>query len=267
MRENERLIAALEKTVEICPEVELAKFIRYISAVEDLAYMFDGDLAVQIECHNAISEDLFDYQAEVNEANYLDALGSCTFYDFTQENEQTAYDRYKAYAKNRAFFELTEKVNMKTFLERFSLEYVDADDYKDIIVINHKDTFLNIFPNAYRHMNGYVAARKGDKYIAKHVYLVKISCFGELLAYAMNECKKEYDECLVITIDWCESPRFTNYTRHIMYGMEYRSKEKVLEIYNDHRTIEKFHEFFWKANKIISDWDGVIFDDGTCDLE
>lgn len=267
MRENERLIAALEKTVEICPEVELAKFIRYISAVEDLTYMSDRDLAAQIEWHNAISEDLSDYQVEVDDAHYLDFLRSGRFYDFTKENEQIAYARYKAYAKKRVFFDLAEEVNMKEFLERFCLSYVESGNYKDITVVNHKDTFLNIFPNAYRHMNGYAVARKGDKYIAKHVYLVKTPCFGELLVYAMNECKEEYDECLVIAIDWCESPRFTDYTRHVMYGMEYRREEKVLEIYNEHRTIEKFHEFFQKANKIISDWDGVVFDDGTCDLE
>lgn len=55
---------------------------------------------------------------------------------------------------------------MKAFLESFCLTYVETDNYKDITVVNHKDTFLNIFPNAYCHMNGYVVARKGDKYIA-----------------------------------------------------------------------------------------------------
>ena len=156
---------------------------------------------------------------------------------------------------------------MRDFIKRFELLFVDADDYADITVINHKDIFLNDFPMAYRHMNGYVVARKGEKYIAKHVYLVKNPCFGELINYAMKECEEKYDECLVIAVDWCESPRFTNYTRHIMFGLEYRRKEKLVEIYNEYQTIEKFHEFFQKANRIISTWDGIVFDDGTCDLE
>jgi hypothetical protein len=61
------------------------------------------------------------------------------------------------------------------------------------------------------------------------VYLVKNPCFGELMNYVMRECKGEYDECLAIAIDWNESPRFTDYTRHIMFGLEYREKDRVVE--------------------------------------
>ena len=275
MKTNERLIVALKKTVEKCPEVELVKFMRYIGTIEDFAYMTDDDMAIQIEHYNKLfgfskQKGLFDYQAKPNDAFYIDELlyiKNCNFYDFTKENEKIAYERYKTGTQGKVFFELVEKVNMSDFLKRFELEYVDTDDYADITVINHKDTFLNIMPMAYKHMNGYVVARKGEKYIAKHVYLVKFPCFGQLMDYVMQQCKEEYDECLVIAIDWYESPRFTNYTRRIMYGMEYRKKDKVVEIYNDHQTIEKFHEFFQRANKIVSDWDDVVFDDGTCDLE
>jgi predicted AlkP superfamily pyrophosphatase or phosphodiesterase len=186
---------------------------------------------------------------------------------FTKENERISYDRYKLSAKGRVFFELSEKVNMKKFLENFELEFCDANDFADITVINHRDSFLNIFPMDYRHMNGYVVARKGDKYIAKHVYLVKIPSFDELLSVAMLQCKNEYDECLVVTIDWYESPRFTQYTNNIMYGLSYNRSENLVEIYSKHQTIEKFHAFMQKANKIITTWDGILYDDGTFEGE
>ena len=51
------------------------------------------------------------------------------------------------------------------------------------------------------------------------------------------------------------------------FGLEYRKKGNIVEIYNENQTIEKFHEFFQKANKIISNWKGVLYDDGTCDLK
>lgn len=272
MRDNERLLAALNKAVEICPEMEIIKFMRYLGSIDDMSYLPDSEMAEMVECYNQRAKDtsgFYDYKVEPNEMLYLEMIFLNAVeekYNFTKENEQIAYERYKTYSEGRVFFDLVEKVNMKDFLERFELEFVHAYNYSDITVINHKDNFLNIFPMAYRHMNGYVVARKADKYIAKHVYLVKNPCFGELMDYAMRYCKDDYDECLVIAIDWCESPRFTDYTRHIMYGLEYREKEKVVEIYNDHQTIEKFHEFFQKANKIVSDWDGVLYDDG-CDFE
>ena len=273
MRDNEKLIEALENAVENCPEVELVKFIRYIGSIDDMSYLSDSEIAEMIEYHNQRAKDtcdLYDYIFNPNEMNSFEIPLSDTVegkYSFTKENEQIAYERYETATFGRNFFDLVEKVNMKDFLERFNLEFVNADEYREITVINHKDNFLNRFPMAYRHMNGYVVARKGDQYIAKHVYLVKNPCFGELMDYAMQHCKDEYDECLVIVIDWDQSPRFVDYTRHIMYGLEYRKNEKVVEIYNDHQTIEKFHTFFQQANKIVSDWKGVLYDDGSCGLE
>lgn len=268
MRDNKKLMVALKEAMEINPEVEIIKYLRFICSVDNMNYISDREIAELIEYCN--SNDTFDdYEIVPNNIffNFIDYYVNEEKYDFTKENELMAYGRYKEYTEGKVFFNLYEKVNMKEFLERFELEYVNADDYCDLTVINHKDMFLNNFPMSYRHMNGYVVARKGEKYIAKHVYLVKNPCFGELMEYVMHECKREYDECLAIAIDWCESPRFTDYTRHIMYGLKYREKDRVVEIYNDNQTIEKFHDFFQKANKIISTWDGVIFDDGTCDLE
>ena len=193
MKDNERLIAALNKAIEIHPEVEIGKFINYISAVEDLSYMEDSDLAIQIEDYNHLAnkyKNHFCYNIKPNDKHYIDQLlyiDNCTFYDFTKENEQIAYERYKAVTKDKVFIDFAKEINMKNFLEKFELEIVEADDYADITIINHKDSFLNIFPLAYRHMNGYVVARKNDKYIAKHVYLVKIPCFGKLMHYVMQE--------------------------------------------------------------------------------
>lgn len=271
MKTNERFISALNKAIEICPEVELVKLIRYLSSVDEMAYLTDEDIATQLEHYNKMAEtctikSLYDYNIKPDDVLYMDrflCVDDCKYYDFSKENENIAYERYRKRTEGRFLGDLVEIVNMKDFLERFQLEYVEAEEYSDITVINHRDTFLNVFPMAYRQMNGYIVGRKGDKYIAKHVYLVKNPCFGELMDYAMKQCQDEYDECLVITIDWCESPRFTDYTRHIMYGMEYKKNEKVLEIYNEHQTIEKFHAFFQKANKIISNWEGIVYDDKT----
>lgn len=273
MERNKRLIAALNRAIEICPDVELVKFMHYMTSIDNPAYMTDDDLAFQIENYNELAEadkDLHPYHREPNDVSYFDRLlggFDSTFYDFTKENEEIAYQRYKKYTDGKVFVDLTETVNMKDFLERFTLIYAQSEDYKDITVVNHRDEFVDCLCRDYRHMIGYVVARKGDKYIAKHIYLVKVPCFGELMSYVMQQCKSEYDECLAIAIDWEESPRFTDYTRHILYGLEYNRNTKVVEIFNENRTIEKFHEFFQKANKIISNWDGVLYDDGTCDLE
>ena len=113
-------------------------------------------------------------------------------------------------------------------------------------------------------MGGYMVARKGDTYIAQHMYLVKIPCFGELLESLLYHCKEDYDEFFGIVIDWWDlNVRFTDYTNHIMYGLNYNRKEKIVEIYNEHQTIEKFHEYMQKANKILSSDDKVIYDDGS----
>lgn len=39
MKDNERLISALKQSIENEPDIELGKFIRYITSVSDLAYM------------------------------------------------------------------------------------------------------------------------------------------------------------------------------------------------------------------------------------
>lgn len=271
MKSNERLIAALNKAIKIKPDIEIGKYIRYMASVSDLAYMSDDDIARQIEQNNKMAEKYsieryFTFKA--TDINYSDKSKFGNYpeeklHDFTKENEEIAYERYKEKMKGRVIFDLNEKLDMSDFLRRFTLSYVEADEYKGITVLNHKNGFLDSFPMEYRHMNGYMVARKGDKYIAKHVYLVKIPCFGELMEYVMHYCKREYDECLVIALDWCESPRFTDYTNHIMYGLSYNRDEEIVEIFNEHQTIEIFHEFMQKANKIISEWKGVLYDDGT----
>lgn len=140
---------------------------------------------------------------------------------------------------------------------------MSADDFKDVTVINHRDNFLNSFPIEYRHMNAYVVGRKGDKYIARHAYAVKNPCFGELQEVVSFGFCEEFDECFAIAIDWMESPRFTDYTKHIMYGVCTRPNKKQIEIYDDNQTIEIFHELMQRSNIIESTWDGVIYDDGT----
>ena len=276
MKSNERLIEALNRAIKNKPDVEIGKFIRYITSVSDLAYMTDEDIARQIEDYNELAEDdikFWNYEFKPVEINYLDeALFSFgdspseKFYDFTKENEQIAYERYKEKTEGRKYFELTERLDCSDFLKRFYTFYVDPDDYKGITVINHRDDFLENFPDAYRHMNAYVVGRKGNRYVALHEYTVKNPCFGELFDSVAFGFRDGFDEIFAIAIDWMESPRFTDYTNHIMYGVCTRPALNEVEIYNTNQTIEIFHEWMQKSNKIIDGWDGVIYDDGTVDF-
>lgn len=272
MKANERLMAALNKAMENKPNIEIGKFIRFISSISDLAYMTDEDIALQIEEYNENAEDdpegLY-YKFEAAEINYHDIYRSSRdipgyeLFKFTKENEQIAYDRYKTKVGGHVFCELEERLDCRDFLKRFWLLFVGADAYKGVTVINHRDNFLNGFPSEYSHMNAYTIGKKGDKYVAMHRYAVKNPCFGELfydIAFAHSE---DFDECFSIAIDWCESPRFTDYTNHIMYGVCTRPGKNEVEIYSENQTIEIFHELMQKSNKIISTWDGVIYDDGT----
>lgn len=272
MKSNERLIAALNKAIELKPDLEVGKFIRYIGSASDLAYMTDDDISRIVEWQNDMAKDYPDrhyHEFTANEKFYVDYILvdrdslERKMYDFTKENEQISYDRYMKKVEGKIFFQLTEKLDMSDFLRRFDLSFVDAEDFEGITVINHRDVFLDDFPIEYRHMVGYIVGVKNDKYIAKHEYFVKNPCFGELIGSIMNHCQDDYDEFLGIALDWWESPRFTDYTNRIMYGFSYRKKEKEIEIYNEHQTIEKFHEYMQKANKITSTWAGVLYDDGT----
>lgn len=275
MKANERLMTALNRAIKNNPNVEIGKFIRYVSSVSDLAYMTDEDIARQIEDYNRLAEqyDHYDYVFQPSDMSYIwDSSNDNGYleeklYDFTKENEQTAYDRYKEKVAGRIFLNFEERLDCSEFLKRFTLEFADADDFKGITVINHRDNFLDVFPMAYRHMNAYTIGRKGDKYVAMHRYAVKNPCFGELFGeIAFGYCK-DFDECFSIAIDWCESPRFTDYTNHIMYGVATRATKNEVEIYNQNQTIEIFHELMQKSNKIMSTWDGVIYDDGTVEWE
>lgn len=277
MRDNERLLAALKKAVENKPDIELGKFIRYITSVSDLTYMSDEDISVLVEDYNSEAKEEMDagvehglrmYEHSATEINYLGDF--CTesekierMYDFTKENEQIAYERYKAETENRIFCPQEERLDGSDFLKRFELLFADANDFKNITVINHRDNFLNVFPDAYRHMNAYVVGKKGDKYIAKHAYAGKNTCFGELLGNITFGFCREFDECFSVAIDWMESPRFTDYTKRIMYGVYTRPEKDEIEIYDNNQSIEIFHELMQKSNQIVSDWDGVIYDDGT----
>ena len=271
MNSNMTLLEELYKAIKNNPDVSLGKFIRYISSVSNLAYMTDEDIARQMKHYNRMAEknDEYNYVFEPCDIHYmLDASFYKGFpeeklYDFTKENEQIAYDRYKEKTKGRVFFNFEERLDCCDFLKRFTLEFVEAEDFKGITVINHCDNFLDVFPMAYRHMNAYAVARVGDKYIAKHKYVVKNPCFGELLEQTAFPYDEEFDECFSIVIDWCESPRFTDYTEHIMYGMRVWSAGDKIEIFNPHQTIEIFHELMQKSNKVISEWRGDIYDDGT----
>ena len=50
---NKRLMAALNKAIENKPDVEIGKFIRFISSVSDLAYMTDEDIALVEEAEGS----------------------------------------------------------------------------------------------------------------------------------------------------------------------------------------------------------------------
>ena len=272
MKSNERLIAALERAIALNPDAELGKFMRYMASVSDLAYMSDDDISEQMEDYNYFREkygsEHYSYKFNATDIHYDDRalLNKSDFhklYGFTKENEQIAYERYKESIKGRVFFPLEERLSLDDFLKRFTLRYVEADDYKEFTVINHRDHFLNEHPVEYKHMHAYTVGKKGDKYVAAHKYAVKFPCFGELLDCITFGFCEGFDECFSIAIDWMESPRFTDYTKHIWYGVAYRPDKREMEIYNTHQTIEMFHDLMQKANKITSTWQGVIYDDGT----
>ena len=68
MKSNERLIEALKKKIEINPDIELGKYIRYISSASDLAYMTDEDICKQIK------NDYYEYsEINPNKYNYFDS--------------------------------------------------------------------------------------------------------------------------------------------------------------------------------------------------
>ena len=287
MKSNERLIEALEEIIEINPDIEIGKYIRYVSSVSDLAYMTDDDIYRQIKNQIEIHDFYIKHQIDPNEYNYLDEAwwSICDenpekkLYSFSKENEQIAYERYKKKVEDRIFFELEERIDACEFLKRFQLFYVEPEDFKGITVINHCYKFWNDFPLAYRHMNLYGVARKGDKYLAFHSYACKNPCFGELFASATTGIGipvngdslhvtevggwNTFDEYFAVVIDWSESPRFTDYINHIQYGVLSRPGKKEIEVYDADQTIEIFHELMQKSNKITSTWEGVLYDDGS----
>ena len=55
MKSNERLLMALHKAVELKSDIELGKLIHYAASIDDLAYMSDEDLALQIEGLNKLA--------------------------------------------------------------------------------------------------------------------------------------------------------------------------------------------------------------------
>ena len=95
MKSNERLIEALNRAIKNKPDVEVGKFIRYITSVSDLAYMTDEDIARQIEDYNELAEEYIDnpnYEFMPVEIKHYDATRcslsgdslSKNFYDFTK---------------------------------------------------------------------------------------------------------------------------------------------------------------------------------------
>ena len=288
-KDNEKLIQALMQTVKLHPEAELGKVLRYVTSVDDLAYMSDAD----------ILNLLLDYNKDLNDKDSIFSIRQMqinikptdtnevadwfsrgkeveAFYKFTKENEQIAYDRYKDYQTGRILINLEERLACSEFVKRFELEFVEPEDFAGWTVINHCTNFLNELPLKYRHMNFYGVARKADKYHAFHSYACKNPCFGELLESATinlsvpaekkslewgMRAEELYDECFVVVIDWDGSPRFTNYTKTIQYGVWTRYAKKEIEIFGVDHTIEIFHELMQKANKILDDWEGVLYDD------
>lgn len=253
----------------------------------------NSSIACLVENNNSVKKRFGrTFKCSPVDINYYDILHTCSSereafeneYAFTKENEQEAYNRYKDLNKGFITFSLEERLDCSDFLKRFELVYSDADDFKGISLINHCDRFINILRKDYRHMNFYGVGRKGNKYLAFHSYACKIPCFGELFERATTQLSvpvsvddKEhsiskyavnlFDEYLTVVIDWSESPMFTDYTRHIQYGVISRPAKKEIEIFNVDQTIELFHEWMQKSNKITDEWNGVLYDDGTINFK
>ena len=286
MKDNVRVVEALKKAIEINPDVKIGQFMNYIMTVDDPAYMEDGDIAEHLEEYNkdAVDENLArwnNYQFDPGDTNVFEMIWSDTcdkYYVFSKENEQIAYERYRKRKEQMVSFELEERLDCSEFLKRFELMFDKPEAYKGITLINHCSEFRDPLRTDYRHMMAYVVGKKGDKYVAYHAYVVKNPCFGELFGDATVHLGAEgcigkegkyiradavFDEWFSMPIDWYENPRFVDYTRHIMYGAYVRPEKREIEIFSPDQSVEIFHEMMQKSNKIVSDWDGVLYDDGT----
>lgn len=267
--QNRRVLKALETAIELCPNIEIGKFFRYITSYDELGFLEDKDIAIHIEYYNRMASDpnfgsFYKYQCAATDYDYTDYyfiyddhpfIEQC--YSFTKENEQIAYERYQQHREGHIYCPLEERLDCSDFLKRFSIYYVDADDYKGTLVINHKSDFLNCFPPAYRHMNAYTIYKKEEQYTAHHRYVVKNPCFGEMFVETCGLDRFQKGEILSIAIDWVESPRFTDYTRHIMYGVIYRPEQNEIEIYDTDQAVTLFHDWMQKCTEFIIDWDNI----------
>lgn len=278
MNGNERLVAALQERIQLDPDVELIKLLHFVCTIDDPDYIQDIDIAEQLEFDNKYYKRFgHKYEHRTNDANIFPASTDYNkpFDDFTKENEQIAYDRYKTKMRGRVIYNLTETLPYSEFLMRFTGVFCIDEIPREVTVINHCSRFIDVIE--FRHHCVYTNGRKGDKYIAMHQYACKIPDFRELFESITFGVRVNYegksdwaenvlDDWFSIAVDWEASPRFTDYTRKIAYGVWYRPAKKEVEIFNADQTVEIFHELMQKSNIVYSEWQGTFYDDKTFDL-
>lgn len=284
MRDNERVIAALSKAVETNQNINIGQFIRYVASIDDLAYMSDDEFASLLEYYLLGYSMSCDFNAR--DINYLDIDYEAECYFFNKQNEQIAYDKFCERMKDKMLVNIYREVTLYEFLSNFS----DGETYKDVVpsypVALYQNIFWESFPIAYRHMNCYVVGKykyDNSKHIALHTYSCKLPDPAELFVKSslyldVSNFVKEYgleikepiyatelfEDYLVLVIDWMESPRFTDYTNHIMYGIHVFQNPHLIEVLTPEQSAKRFHEGFQQSSIIYSDWGDLLFDDGTC---
>lgn len=285
MRENEKIIRELKRVVKNAPEVELGKFIHYITSFVNGAYGTDDEIVRTLEDYNELLADKNGvYTVLQYEKEWYTGDRNKRF-DFSKENEQIAYNRYITCADERGykFLNLEERLTLNDFNSRNFGELI-VDMEESATVINHSSVFW--YEPLYRHMQVYVVARIQDKYVAMHRNIVENgfteNLSGEELFYYVSEglsvefpdlngkqalAKSVFDEWIVIVFDFEGSPQVVDYADKVFLGVYTRPNVNEIEIYNPNQAIEIFHEWMQKSNLVLDFDKRTVFDDGTVSFE
>lgn len=261
------ILESLRKEFEAEKEVSFGAYVAYVTSIDDLAYMSDGEV-----------KRLIDQDIKVHAGKRYGRIvpGSCNwefsenqYHQLTRQKEQTAYERYKAKIKGKIFFQLEEVLYYLDFLDRFTDGYNNREYLKylsGIMAINHNPDFYDIIPHRYVPM--YVCARKGNDYTFIDTNSLKIPDAYELFTFVSDgDCLHytydreedmrqmsahvEADEWFALVFDSEGNVRARSYYKWAHFGMAVRPGKKEVEFYDANQAIEIFHELFGKCKTFI----------------